>query len=522
MINSCFKVGIYLRLSSEDDNKDESQSISNQREFIMSYIKSNKLVIVDEYIDDGVTGTSFDRKGFNRLIEDIENKRINMVVTKDSSRLGRNISQSLYYTTEYFQERNVRFVAINDCIDTFDKTQNTDMLLFKSFYNEMYVKDISQKIKATLYTQKKNGKFMGGNPPYGYDRNLPYNKHELVINQEQAKVVKKIFNLFLEGYSVRKIVEYLYLNNIPIPSIQKKLNRGVKSSIYGVWHENVIRNILCNPTYKGDLVQSREYKISYKSSKRRKNKKEDWVIAYNACPAIIDSDMFDLVQNIYSKSKNRTLNSRQYLFRGFLFCYECGHSISINHLTWKSNGVNKYRNICYCNYYKKFSKYNVCSPHKIDYDELERIILKDIKDKFDLYLDKGRLEKYLISNSIIKSEQNNLETMIINDSNSIKEYEMYIDKLYKEKLGGLISDEFFKRQYNLFNNKIINFKSNIDNMRKKLEYIKSNDVGFQYKNILDDFLTFNKPNKRLLSSIIDKIFIDKNNDIYINYKIKLN
>ena len=238
----------------------------------MSYIIRNNLMLIDEYIDDGVSGTQFDRKGWEKLINDIESGRINMVITKDTSRLGRNISQSLYYSTEYFQEKNVRYVALSDGIDTFDKNQNTDMLMFKSFYNEMYVKDISQKIKATLNSQKRNGKFMGGVAPYGYDRNLPYDKHELIINEEQAEVVKRIFDLFISGMGAKKIANLLTDEKVPISSIQKNLNRGMKSSVYGVWQESVIRDILTNPTYKGDLTQCREYKVSYKSKKRRKNK----------------------------------------------------------------------------------------------------------------------------------------------------------------------------------------------------------------------------------------------------------
>ena len=177
MTNETYKVGIYLRLSRDDERDDESQSISNQRDFIMNYIIRNNLMLIDEYIDDGVSGTQFDRDGWSKLINDIESGRINMVITKDTSRLGRNISQSLYYSTEYFQEKGIRYVALADGIDTFDKHQNTDMLMFKAFYNEMYVKDISTKIKATLNSQKRNGKFMGGIAPYGYDRNLPYDKH---------------------------------------------------------------------------------------------------------------------------------------------------------------------------------------------------------------------------------------------------------------------------------------------------------------------------------------------------------
>lgn len=364
MTNETFKVGIYLRLSRDDERDDESQSISNQRDYIMSYIIKHNLMLIDEYIDDGVSGATFERQGWENLISDIEDGRINMVITKDTSRLGRNISQSLYYSTEYFQEKNVRYVAIADSIDTFDKSQNTDMLMFKAFYNEMYVKDISTKIKATLNSQKRNGKFMGGIPPYGYQRNLLVDKHELIIDEEQAEIVKRIYDMFLSGKGVKKIANILTDEKVPIPSIQKNLNRGVKSTVYGVWTERTISDMLTNPTYKGDLTQCREYKVSYKSKKRRKNNKENWIIAKGACPAIIDEETFNLVQDMYSKNKNRTENSREYLLRGFLVCKECGHTISIGHTTWTCNGVKKHKNICYCNYYKKFSRYNVCTPHK--------------------------------------------------------------------------------------------------------------------------------------------------------------
>lgn len=202
--NEPFKVGIYLRLSRDDERDDESQSISNQRDYIMNYIIKNNLMLIDEYVDDGVSGTQFDRDGWERLINDIESGRINMVITKDTSRLGRNISQSLYYSTEYFQEKNVRYIALTDGVDTFDKSQNTDMLMFKAFYNEMYVKDISTKIKATLNSQKRNGKFMGGIAPYGYKKNLPYDKYELIIDEEQAEIIKRIYDMFINGMGVKK------------------------------------------------------------------------------------------------------------------------------------------------------------------------------------------------------------------------------------------------------------------------------------------------------------------------------
>ena len=521
--NETYKVGIYLRLSRDDEKDDESQSISNQRDFIMSYIIRNNLMLIDEYIDDGISGTQFDRDGWNRLIQDIENGRINMVITKDTSRLGRNISQSLYYSTEYFQEKNVRYIALSDGIDTFDKAQNTDMLMFKAFYNEMYVKDISTKIKATLNSQKRNGKFMGGVAPYGYDRNIPYNKHELIINEEQAEIVKRIYDLFINGMGVKKIANLLTDENVPIPSIHKNLNRGVKSNVYGVWQETTISTILTNPTYKGDLTQCREYKVSYKSKKRRKNNKDNWIIAKGACPAIIDEETFNIAQDMYSKNKNRTENSIEYLLRGFLVCKECGHTISIGQAKWSCNGVKKTKNICYCNYWKKFSRYDSCTPHKLDYDELETEILKDIRKKCRAYLKTNNFEELLKNNDKMNKIQLDLEKQLTKVKNDINQQNIFIDRLYKDKLKGIIDEEMFKRQYNNLTNETINLKKKVNELETKLYTIKNrvaNKDNMRYTSIIKEYLSLKKPSKKLLSSLIDKIVIDEEQNVNICYKIK--
>ena len=521
--NETYKVGIYLRLSRDDEKDDESQSISNQRDYIMNYIIRNNLMLIDEYIDDGVSGTQFDRNGWNRLIEDIENGRINMVITKDTSRLGRNISQSLYYSTEYFQEKNVRYIALTDGIDTFDKSQNTDMLMFKAFYNEMYVKDISTKIKATLNSQKRNGKFMGGIAPYGYERNIPYDKHELIINEEQATIVKRIYDLFINGMGVKKIANLLTDEKVPIPSIQKNLNRGVKSSIYGVWQETTISDILTNPTYKGDLTQCREYKVSYKSKKRRKNDRKNWIIAKGACPAIIDEETFNIVQDMYSKNKNRNDNSLEYLLRGFLVCKECGHTISIGQAKWSCNGVKKTKNICYCNFWKKFSRYDVCTPHRLDYDELETEILKDIRKKCKLYLKTSNFEDLLKNNDKMNKIQLDLEKQLTKIKNDINQQTIFVDKLYKDKLKGLIDEEMFKRQYNNLTTETLNLKKKANEIETKLYAIKNkvaNKDNMSYTNIIKEFLSLKKPSKKLLSSLIDKIVIDEEQNVNICYKIK--
>ena len=188
------------------------------------------------------------------MIKDIENGKINMVVTKDLSRLGRDYIETGEYIEKWFPENNVRYVAVNDQIDTFK--QENDMLLFKSAYNDMYVKDISNKIRTSLWIKKKQGEFVGAYAPYGYRKDI-YDKHKLVIDDEAANVVRKIFQLFTSGISISQIADNLTKEKIAIPSIHQGMNRGIKSSLFGIWTTRTITDILTNPTYIGHLTQGR-------------------------------------------------------------------------------------------------------------------------------------------------------------------------------------------------------------------------------------------------------------------------
>ena len=496
-----YKVGIYLRLSKED-SLDESESIKNQRIYIMDYLNKNNLTLVKEYIDDGVSGTNFNREGFNELLRDIEAKEINMVVTKDTSRLGRNIAKSLYYSTEYFEEKNVRYVAINDAIDTFDHHQNTDLLLFKTFYNEMYVKDISSKIKATLVSQKRLGNFMGSSPPYGYDKDI-YDKHRLVINKEQSLVVKKIYELFIKGYSVHMIASELTKEKIMIPSIAKSLHRGIKSKVYGIWQDTTIKSILTNPTYMGNITQNREYKISYKSLKRRKHHPSEWIIASGKCPAIIDAQTFALVQNIFKQNK-RNNGKNNYLLKGLLYCNECHHSMALNNKN------------CYCNYYKKYSKYNVCTPHKINYEFLEQEVINHLKEIIKPYLNYEHLKKCFLDNDELSHRRDELSKLITNYLEEKKTIESYLSLTYHDRLKGIIDIDTYISESKRLKDNLTNIIKDIDDKKKELSYIEDKINNIDIDTLIEDYLTFK--DQRLLSYLIDKIYIEEDKNITIYFK----
>ena len=217
-IKNTWKAGIYIRLSKADEEKSESESITNQRNFIISYLQENGYELYDEYIDDGLSGTSFDRPAFNRMIDDIENKKINMVITKDTSRLGRNNEEFIGYTERYFPEHNVRYISILDGIDTYLDSVGNEMIQIKGMMNEWYSKDISKKIKASIETKKKQGLFLGGYTPYGYKHD-PLNKYKLIIDEAVADNVRLIYEMFIKGNSLGKIAKYFTDKNIPTPSV---------------------------------------------------------------------------------------------------------------------------------------------------------------------------------------------------------------------------------------------------------------------------------------------------------------
>lgn len=330
MNNIDYKVGIYIRLSKEDEEKEkysESESILNQREILMQYIKENKLNFVKEYVDDGISGTSFDRPAFNNMINDIENGEINMVITKDLSRLGRNYVQSGYYTETYFPEHNVRYISILDNIDTFTDSASNDIAPFKSILNEMYAKDTSKKINSVLQSKRKNGEYLGS-APFGYKKDLK-NKNHLIVDSKASMIVKLIFKMFLEGYGTTQISDYLSSQKIPIPSDYNKKKRGMKSISYGLWASSTVRFILSNEIYTGVTIQGKRKKISFKSKKFINIPKEDWVRVENTHEAIISKEDFEKTRRILNSTKGSRVVQNDYLFKGLLRCYDCKGYIGI-------------------------------------------------------------------------------------------------------------------------------------------------------------------------------------------------
>ena len=514
-VNKIYDVGLYIRLSREDGDKHESESITNQKSLLLQYVKENNLRVYDIYIDDGYSGTNFDRPDFNRLLNDIELGRVNMVITKDMSRLGRDYIGTGNLIEKYFPEHNVRYIAITDNIDTFLDNSNNDITPFKAIMNDMYAKDISKKIKSSLRAKQKEGKFVGSRPPFGYKQD-PNDKNHLVVNFEQALVVKRIFDMCLDGLSFFKIAKQLTNESLKTPawyySFKWKNNKTMK---YGKWHPKTIKDILTNQMYIGDMVQNRRSKVNYKVKKVIKNNPNEYIIVENTHEAIIDKETFYEVQKRIPKNVARFEKKENHLLDGLLYCGNCNHRISIASRRKKDNR-------CYtiCNYYRTYMKYHVCTTHSNNYDKLEKVIIKSLTNMCLNYINKDQIKNTVLNNINKDNNVNNKKELEIL-TNDIKQINDNLDIIYIDKLNKKITEKQFERvkiklewelnikqkKYNELNNSI---NDNINEESK-------NKLIIEY---INKFLTMEEPNRELIINLIDRIEIFE--DKMINIKVSFN
>ena len=364
---------LYLRLSHDDGADTESNSIGNQRLMLQRYAKEHRFQIYDEYVDDGYTGTNFERDSFKRMIADIEAKKIGIVLVKDMSRLGRLNAMVTYYTDLYFPNHDVRFIAVNDSIDT-DEGDN-DIMPFKSILNEYYAKDISKKVRSAKHTMALAGKHMAPIAPYGYMIS-PDDKHKLIVDDETAPVVKRIFEMSASGMGYYKIASQLYKEKIPVPSAHEYARTGKRHRIAGyscnyAWRDSTLVHILSNPIYLGHMVNGRAERKSYKNAKIIIHPESEWLIVPNTHPAIISENLYNDVQRLCHIKKRPLKNGGHCLYQGLLKCSDCGQSLSYNRAP---NG-----NIWYaCGKYKKSCRAgmkNQCSGHRIREESLTELVL---------------------------------------------------------------------------------------------------------------------------------------------------
>ena len=508
-----YNTALYIRLSKEDEKPGESESIINQRNLLLKFATDHNLIVIDEYVDDGVSGTTFNRPNFQRMIKDIEAKKINLVLTKDLSRLGRDYIQTGFYIEKYFPENNVRYMSILDNIDTGIDSSFNDITPFKSILNDMYAKDISYKIKSVKHNKQDLGLFIGGKAPFGYKCSKE-TSNKIIIDEEARYIIERIFKEAKTGKSCRAIAQDLTLNNVPTPSKYAFLKNHKISKISNYWSDSRIREILLNEVYIGNMVQGKSKKLNYKSKKTIKIPKSEWKIVSSTHEAIIDKDTFDKVQNLIATRKQTRVKTHDYLLKGFIYCHECGKKMGCSSRKLKKGNVYYLR----CATYISYTQLKLCTSHNIRLDIVENITCNTIISLLKKYLNE-ELFKQIITRKLEKKKkdfyiENNIEIY----TSKLNKLILEIDTLYDDKLKKLLSLEDFKRIYK-------NKKEEKENIEKKLfEFGKNLDNNISInetkltEKIISNLYSSKKINRELFSTLVEKVEIDMNKNIFIYFK----
>lgn len=513
------RVAEYLRLSRKDGDKAESDSIGNQRDMLDAYIERHKeFELYDRYIDDDYTGTNFNRPGFIRMMNDIEDGNIDVVLVKDLSRFGRDYVDTGRYLQKVFPRLGIRFIAINDHIDS--GKQAYDMLMpIKNIFNEQYARDISGKILSSVKSRQEAGKFVGAFACYGYFKD-PNDNTKLVVDPYAASVVRRVFDLFISGVGKMSIARALNAEKVLCPSEYKKslgmnYTNGNKIGKTNYWTYSTIQSILTNEMYAGTMVQNKASQSRYNArGGRMVNAKNEWIKVHGTHEPIISRETWSVSQDLL-KRRTRQLNFQENVsvYAGFLKCADCGRAMS----KVISNGRERYL----CGTYKRYGK-EYCSSHRIFADDLNAIVLSSLNEKI------SKIQNLL---GVVEEAEREAELKMSSEKEPIQ---MQVDKLklrlakiskakrelyedYKSKL--LTKEEFveYKAEY----------QSQEEQLEKQIETLESPSPQTQilqkYPLIkkFKDTKQLSEINRTVLESMIQEIIIHENNKIQIVYKFDL-
>lgn len=438
-----YRVGLYIRLSKEDENAGPSESVSNQLSLLNEFARQRHLEVYDTYIDDGWSGTNFERPGFQRLISDIEAKKINMVITKDLSRLGRDYIMTGHYMERYFPEKRVRYISLLDGIDTgVDSTAN-DITPFRAIMNDMYAKDISKKIKSVKHDKQQKGLFIGGKPVYGYKMS-ENEKNKIVVDEKVAPMVRRIFGMALEGLSCHKIAAQLNAEKIPTPATYAELNQGRIGPYAGLWSSERISEMLQNETYIGNMVQGKSVKINYKSQKSVKQARTNWVVVENTHEPLVDRETFQKVRMLVESRKRTRGRTYDFPLKGLIFCHECGYPMAVVN---RKNAKGEDCLYFVCRTYQRFTKAGACTCHSIKEKTVMNAVTATVRNVCENDLKADRLlplaEKMLEQAWQAQKPEDEITALQL----EIAGMTAQLDKVYLDKLNGFLEDQDFKRIY---------------------------------------------------------------------------
>ena len=526
-----WSVALYIRLSQEDEDngkdKQESNSVTSQKTLLNEFVEEHDdFVIYDTYIDDGYTGTDFNRPSFQRLLNDIKENKVDCIIVKDLSRLGRNYIEVGNYIEQIFPIFNIRFIAINDVIDSFMNPASTNTILvpFKNLINDEYARDTSIKIRTSLNGKKKKGEFIGAFTAYGYLKD-PKDKHKLIIDKSVEGIIRDIFNWNVnEGLG--KIAICHRLNNLGIlnPTGHKKLeleqnynNCGIKNNTY-TWTPSTVRNILSNEIYVGNIVQGKRRTKSYKIHKIEMVPKEEWVRVENAHEPIIDRELFEKAQELSRKDTKVSQKTKELsIWAGFLRCSDCKRAMNKKSSTNKNGNSYEYY---ICSTYRKKSN-KLCTKHTIKVENLAQAVLQAINLHINLLIDIDEMIKEIEQSPCKNTKNNNIEKIINSKKNDISRISNFKLNLYEDWKNGDITKEEYLEYKQKYEKDLEKLRINIDELQKERENHKKQNI---YENEWIDELKTRRAIPRLsrdiIMELIDCIYVHENRKITIKFKFE--
>lgn len=499
---------LYGRLSRDDELVGDSNSIVHQKEMLTKYAKEHGFTNTAFYIDDGFSGTNFNRPDFQKMMSDVEEGKIATIIVKDMSRFGRDYIMVGYYTEIYFPNSDIRFIAINDQVDTVSATDN-DFTPFKNIMNEWYAKDTSKKIKAVLKTKGNSGKHLSTLPPFGYKKD-PNDKEKWIVDDEAAATVKEIFDLYIGGLKINDIAKRLTEEGKETPQLYA-MKRGLKyrgrSPYPEIWNNSTIRYILVQMAYTGCTVNFQTYRKSFKSKKMAFHPKDEWKIFEGTQPAIIDRQTFDTVQKMREHKRVYIKSNETNMFSGLLYCADCGGLLTIQR--YKKN--HDYDHF-YCSTYRKKKK-GLCTPHRIRVNDLKEVILQDLRKtcEYVAFHEKKFIENYLKSTTAEQQKaQAKAKSELSKTTARIEEINGIIRKLYEDNVKGKMTDERFDFLAKSYETEQAELREKTEELKKILAATEQNNDNLKkFLKIVEHYLCIEELTPEILHSFIDKIYIDE-------------
>ena len=525
------RVAKYIRLSREDGDDRESESVENQRDIIDNYIlEHEELIEAGEYVDDGYTGTNFNRPGFQKMLKDIEDEKIDCIITKDLSRFGRDHIDTGYYLERFLPANNIRYIAIGDNVDTI-KPDGLQFLTFKLSFNDYYAQDISNKIKSVKQRKIEKGEYQAGIPPYGYKKDTEIKNH-LVPDEYSSEIVKEIFDMYVnKGMSTIKIADELNRREIEPPAMYLKIptymkRKSVNQNGKYVWLRAQIGKILRNEVYMGSVVGRKFQKVSHKIAKVRCTKKEEHIVLENMHEPIIDIETWNKAQDKldgYTKVRDRKYN---HPLKGLVYCMECGNKATIRCREEKRKNGTVWRATYFiCSKRNNYS--GLCDCKQISANLIEEAVNKKIKEEIQKmnFSEKEIKQIYEQAEKEAKSKNNLLQTKLQELKQKLKNIENTIEEIYQDKINKIIQIEDFKI---IYEKKQKERKKNLKQMKEieaQLEETnkKTPKINFkEIKQIANELLKMEKPNKIILEKLIKRIEFDKEKNIKIELTFRNN